>query len=330
MHVDSAQQDRQLVLLPNLQRLPAILEVLDGVFVKYLQQYVADGAPSEDTVRCYRHTVKQFVEWCLVHNINPLSVTEAQMVQYRAELRQRYATGSVAYKIAVLRRYFDAMIEAGYRTDNPLRRVRVRPDDTPDERPLKVLAEDSLQRLVDALPSPKTETGARDALIVLLMVLHGLRVIEVVRLDLEDVQLDGDTVRLYVRGKYHGRTVYLRPDVVTLLNRYLELRGDGGGALFLARAPRNNGGRLSRRRVRRIVDDILQRAGLKTTRLSCHALRHTAATLGYKYTRDIRVVQDWLGHRSPETTARYVHLVERAENSPARKIPVRLHLAAET
>jgi integrase/recombinase XerD len=320
MHTNTAQHEQQLVL--DSKPLPSVLEILDEAFVQYLQQYVADGAPSEDTVRMYRHTVKQFVKWCLERNVNPLEVTEHQMALYLSELVQRYAPNSVSFKISVLRRYFDAVQQAGYRQDNPLRRLRVRPDGAPDERPLKVLAEDSLQRLVDALPSPKTETGARDALIVLLMALHGLRVIEVVRLDLEDVQLDGDTVRLYVRGKYHGRTVYLRPDVATLLNRYLELRGDGNGALFLARAPRNNGGRLSRRRVRRIVDDILQRAGLKTTRLSCHALRHTAAMLAYRYTKDIRGVQEMLGHRSPATTARYAHQTEGYGNTVATAIPI--------
>jgi integrase/recombinase XerD len=327
MHTNTVQQDQQLVLVPDLKPLPSVLEILDEAFVQYLLHYVADGAPSEDTIRTYRHTVKQFVEWCLDRNVNPLEVTEHQMALYRSELVQRYAPNSVAFKISVLRRYFDAVQQAGYRTDNPLRRLRAPRTNTADERPIKFLPEDSLQRLVDVLPEPDTEIGARDALIVLLMALHGLRVIEIVRLNVDDVEFEGNMARLYVRGKYHGRTVYLREDVTALLRRYLEFRGTEPGPLFPARAINCYGCRISRRRVSQIVDRYLVRAGVKTARLSCHALRHTAATLGYKYTRDIRAVQDFLGHRSPEMTARYVHLVERAENSPARKIPVRLHVA---
>ena len=58
--------------------------------------------------------------------------------------------------------------------------------------------------------------------------------------------------------------------------------------------------------------------------MSNHALRHTSATLAYRYTRDLRAVQDMLGHQDPKTTARYARVVDRAQTNPALKVPVEL------
>ena len=87
---------------------------------------------------------------------------------------------------------------------------------------------------------------------------------------------------------------------------------------------RAGGQHLSRRGVRTIVDGHLRRLDLKQPGLSNHALRHTGATLAYKYTRDLRAVQDLLGHADPRTTARYARVVDKALNNPAAAVPIRL------
>lgn len=84
------------------------------------------------------------------------------------------------------------------------------------------------------------------------------------------------------------------------------------------------GHRLSRRGVRHVVDGYLRSANVKRPRVSNHALRHTSATLAYRYTRDLRAVQDMLGHQDPKTTARYARVVDRAQSNPALKVPVEL------
>ena len=81
---------------------------------------------------------------------------------------------------------------------------------------------------------------------------------------------------------------------------------------------------LSARGVGDIVDRRLFRAGLKRPGLSCHALRHTAGTLVYKYTRgDIRRVQVFLGHSDIGTTAIYAHF-DQVKDNPAELIPIKL------
>jgi integrase/recombinase XerD len=120
--------------------------------------------------------------------------------------------------------------------------------------------------------------------------------------------------------------LWLRPDVAAELAFYLSARApfarDGLGApLFAAAGPRA-GARLDRRGIRKIVDGYLKASGLKSPGVSGHALRHTAATLAYKHTRDIRAVQAMLGHASPQTTSRYARLVDSPQRNPALSVPV--------
>ena len=79
--------------------------------------------------------------------------------------------------------------------------------------------------------------------------------------------------------------------------------------------------RLSRRTIRTHTDKYLRMAGLNRSGISNHALRHTAATLGYLHTRDLRAVQEFLGHADPRMASRYALVVDMAKRSPALFIP---------
>ena len=77
--------------------------------------------------------------------------------------------------------------------------------------------------------------------------------------------------------------------------------------------------------MRHVVDGHLRSANTKRPQVSNRALRHTSATLAYRYTRDLRAVQDMLGHQEgPETMARYARGVYHARTNPALKVPVEL------
>ncbi|MBM3746076.1 MAG: integrase, partial [Acidobacteria bacterium] len=81
--------------------------------------------------------------------------------------------------------------------------------------------------------------------------------------------------------------------------------------------------RLGRSQVRLRTSQYLRLAGLKRPGLADHALRHTAATLGYLHTGDLRAVQEFLGHADPRMTARYAHVVDMAKRNPALFIPLK-------
>jgi DNA-binding NarL/FixJ family response regulator len=142
------------------------------------------------------------------------------------------------------------------------------------------------------------------------------------------VMLTGyDQPELIVRALKAGAVGYLRQDVAEAINAYLVARetvktDKDGTPLFTAVGNFAGGGRLSRRGIRKTVDSYVARAELKRPGVSGHALRHTAATLAYKHTRDLRGVQEMLGHSDPKVTTRYAHVVDRAQNNPAAAVPV--------
>jgi integrase len=159
-----------------------------------------------------------------------------------------------------------------------------------------------------------------------MMALQGLRTIEVQRANVEDLTEKGENLVLLVRGKRRDRFAYLRPDVAKRMKEYLALRGDvapdeAGTPLFPSVG--RGGRRLSRTSIRLHTNRYVRLAGLKRPGISNHALRQTAATLGYLHTGDLRVVQEFLGHADLRMTSRYAHVVDMAKRNPALSIPVK-------
>jgi integrase/recombinase XerD len=163
--------------------------------------------------------------------------------------------------------------------------------------------------------------------------MEGCRTVEMHRLSMEDIIRRGRNVGLRVKGKRSLRIVPLIPDLVKLLELYLEARQQAGEEftphtpIFISVARNNFGHRLTRRSIQRIVDKYLTATNLKHTpgrTLSAHSLRHTAGTLALRTGSDLRQVQDLLGHADPRTTAIYAHVGDRWLNNPALNFGVEL------
>jgi integrase/recombinase XerC len=150
--------------------------------------------------------------------------------------------------------------------------------------------------------------AVRDRVVIELFLGTGIRLQELVDLDIDDVDLDAK--HLHVRAKGDVPQVkFLKSKLRSLLRSYLKERrrqGDGERrAMFLS----NRGTRLSERQVARRLERWLKAAGIEK-QLTPHGLRHTFATHLYSRTGDILVVQRALGHRDLSTTQIYTHLVD--------------------
>lgn len=158
----------------------------------------------------------------------------------------------------------------------------------------------------------------RDACIVSLILHSGLRVSEVVNLNVEDVDLKKKLVYVYRKGKNDDTfksPVYFRHDAIDDLKNYLELRDirykapRREKALFLAIANgKSEGSRMTKRAIQAMVIKYAKRFGKPY--LSVHKLRHSFAT-DYYLQNDIYKTQEQLGHASPETTQIYAHLTDK-------------------
>lgn len=148
---------------------------------------------------------------------------------------------------------------------------------------------------------------ARDMAIVFTFLTTGMRLSELVSIDLSDV--NKDNFKIIGKGNKE-RTVYLTSNCQELINIYIikrseYLKDDSINALFVSTRKK----RISNRAVQSTIDKYLEKAGFDTKIYSTHKLRHTAATLMYKYGNvDIRALKDILGHASVSTTQIYTHL----------------------
>ncbi len=326
-------------LIPLINSLPSRTRTeMDAAFADFLRIDVANGDASADTLRNYRNEVALWSAWCDEQRVDPATATVTHIKQYRAALLDHhYAPISIRWKLSIIRRFYEAARNAGLRADNPAAGVRS-PRIRQAAEDFKYLSDDELARFFAVIPNPDEATGEdqvrrlRSLLVITMMALQGLRTIEVHRASVEDLTEKGDHLALLVRGKTRDRIVYLRPDTAKRLKQYLELRGkvapdDAGTPIFTVasgRHERYDGQRLSRRHIREQTDKYLRLSGLKRPGISNHALRHTAATLGYLHTGDLRAVQEFLGHVDPRQTSRYAHVVDMAKRNPALFIEANL------
>ena len=178
----------------------------------------------------------------------------------------------------------------------------------------------TLDESVELLDSVDGANSERDYCILTLFLNCGLRISELIGLDISDIQ--GDALRVLGKGN-KVRIVYLNDACKAALERYLAVRrpisGKDRDALFLS--TRNQ--RISRSNVHALVKRHLSQAGLDSTRYSSHKLRHTAATLMYQHGGvDIRVLKEILGHVSLSTTEIYTHVSDRQMEKAAKQSPL--------
>lgn len=160
----------------------------------------------------------------------------------------------------------------------------------------------------------------RDYAIITLFLNCGLRLSELVSIDISSIK--GDTLRVTGKGNKE-RTIYLNKACISAIKNYLSVRPVDGvvdrDALFLSKRKK----RISPKTVQYIVKKYIKLANLDVNKYSTHKLRHTAATLMYKYGKvDIRTLQNILGHSNVSTTQIYTHIDEDILRNAVSKNPL--------
>lgn len=182
-----------------------------------------------------------------------------------------------------------------------------------DTRKVDFLEPDELERMREATKDDPGLIALRGRAILELLFSTGLRVSELSKLKIEDINLKRDEFTIKGKGSKH-RIVFISSVAREAVRRYLEARKDLSPYVFVShdRAKRRRGeiGSLTPRSVQRIVERYATRAGI-TKRITPHTLRHTFATDLLRNGADIRSVQAMLGHESITTTQVYTHVTNR-------------------
>jgi len=296
-----------------------------AAFADFLRLDVAQGDASPETIRAYAGQVQAFVTWCQAQAIQPAAASEADLKAYRAALvAGGYARSTIAARLNAVRRFYAMAQARGLRPDNPAQGVKAPPDRADRAERIKWLPLTAVSRLL-AAPDAHSLKGKRDRAILALLALHGLRVAEVVALQMADLDLAAPPLgALSVPGKGKKRRQVLLVEASrTALQAWLAARpqvvSEGEGALFVSL--QRNAGRgtaLDRRGARGMVDGYLAELGLKRPRMSCHALRHSFATLSRAAGARLDAISRALGHSNIATTQVYAQIVDAAAENPAR------------
>ena len=173
----------------------------------------------------------------------------------------------------------------------------------------KYLSLEQSRMLLNCVYNDSNQNKERDFCILTLFLNCGLRLAELVNLNLNHIHDDNS---MTVTGKGNKeRKVYLNASCIAALNNYLKVRPVDGvkdrDALFISR----NKQRLSRRSVQLIVENALEKSGLSDQGYSTHKLRHTAATLMYQHGDvDVLLLKEILGHENLSTTQIYTHVAD--------------------
>jgi integrase/recombinase XerC len=278
---------------------------VDEAIDRFAVDLRAAGA-SDHTRKAYLTDLRQFAAFVEQEAEVPAieQIDHRLIRRFLASFGGRISPSTASRKLSALRSLFDSLVRRDELAANPARRVR-----SPKlrrELPTYLTAGEA-RTLLEERPPADTPLAARDAALLELLYGSGLRVAELVALDVADVTPDRPLLRVLGKGRKE-REVPLGPPSREALRRYLVVRGRLGptaglDALFL----NARGGRLSDRSVRRIV----KRAGVVVALLKDlhpHALRHSFATHLLEGGADLRAIQEMLGHASLATTQRYTHL----------------------
>ncbi len=258
------------------------------------------------TLTAYRREVTAFADFAAaeLERGGPGEVRPVDVRSYLAHLHSRkLAPRSLQRALAAVRTYFGFLVSEGVMTANPAAAV---PHPRAGSPVPEVVTSGDVTLLLETFP--ETPAGSRDRALLELLYGSGLRVSELVGLDLVDVKLNQRLVRVRGKGR-RERIVPFGRKAAEAIADYLPVRagwrrpGAAGEPLFV----NQRGGRLTDRSVRRILDQAVERAaGLH--RLHPHALRHAFATHLLEAGMDLRAIQELLGHSSLATTQVYTHL----------------------
>ena len=288
------------------------------MFLRYMKKYFKLTNEKEfNDIKINDFTIKQLAE---------IKQEDIHSFISYLSIDKKCGPATCARKISTIRIFFKYLtITEKILKDNPAQNL-----ETPKlnkRLPKYLTLEDSEKLLNISYSDDSNSNKERDFAIITLFLNCGLRLSELIGINITDIRFDDQKMNVIGKGNKE-RTIYLNKACIDAIKAYLEVRPKIGvkkdnknsdKALFLS----NYKQRISKRTVENIVSKELARAGLDTTKYSTHKLRHTAATLMYKYGEvDIRALQELLGHQSISTTEIYTHVDNEQVRSAVESNPL--------
>ena len=309
-----------------------MISPMQQIFNRYTNYLEAERGVSPYTVRNYtndllgnrkRGTERGFFQFLSQKKVSSLEAVDKHVLRgYISWLMdQDVVKPSIARKLSAIRSFYRYLLREGIIANNPFEKAS---SPKLDKRLPSFLTIEETVRLLEA-PDLATPQGQRDRALLELLYASGLRVSELANLDLGQIDLETNEIRVWGKGSKE-RVVLIGEPAARMLSLYLnqgrpQLMGQKrSNAVFLNRY----GGRLPVRRIQKILEKYAQVANIEKW-VHPHLLRHTFATHLLDGGADLRVVQELLGHAQLSSTQVYTHV----SKSQARKIYLSAHPMAQ-
>jgi integrase/recombinase XerD len=283
--------------------------LFDTAYIGVFEKYLADvKRASKNTVSSYIGDVSQFANYLSARGAEGfLAVARGDVERYADELLERgKSSATVSRMLAALKCFFDRFVKEGLLAENPLRGVTV----AKSAKKLPQILTGREVELLLAQPVASDIKGCRDRAMLELLYATGIRVTELISLDIDDVNLTIGVVSC--RGKSKTRVIPLYPEAVASVGAYIAAARDdllakpGERALFV----NMNGARMSRQGFWKLLKYYKDKAQLEKD-ITPHTLRHSFAAHLLENGADIRALQEMMGHADISSTQMYTQLANK-------------------
>lgn len=267
---------------------------------RFLEMMAAESGASTNTLAAYRSDLLQVSEFL----DGKLSTVDRQSIKKLSQLWGDLKNSTVSRKVSALRRFFEFLLDEGFREDDPSDALP-RP---PNVRSLpKILSHDDIGRLFRAIEKHDTEgkisqKNARLSAILELLYGSGLRASELIALSRKAIVADKPFLIISGKGGKE-RLVPISNRARHAVSRWRDFVPSEEKFLFPSR-----NGHISRIRLYQMIKDLAAQAGVNPTKISPHVLRHAFATHLLEGGADLRALQTLLGHSDISTTQIYTHV----------------------
>lgn len=271
---------------------------------RYLESLAVERGLSQNTVAGYRNDLTRLGDWLAKKGADLMTAGAADLTAHQRDLRQKgLSPRSAARALSAIRGFYENLVTMGERTDNPS--VNLLPPKLWKPLP-KVLSESEVEALL-AAPDVSKPRGLRDRAMVELLYATGLRVSELVGLELSQLRLEVGFLIAFGKGNKE-RVVPVGEQAEHWLRRYLtEVRPHLSEGRHQAVFVNRGGEGMTRQGFWKILKGYGLKAGIRA-QISPHVLRHSFATHLLEHGADLRAVQSMLGHSDISTTQIYTHI----------------------
>ena len=270
---------------------------------------------SDNTVFSYIRDVRQFSDWTNTNNVKLVDVTQLNIRSYIEHLQLlNKSDATVSRSMASLKNFYAYLVSAGFVEATPVIEIRV---DRGKKKLPQILTNNEIEQLL-AQPVCVDEKGYRDKAMLELMYATGIRVSELIELNVDDVNIEIGVIKCTNAKK--GRVIPLYPAALKALKAYLrEIRSSmlsdpDEQALFV----NVNGSRMSRQGFWKILKHYQQTAGIDKE-ITPHTLRHSFAVHLLENGADIDSLQELMGHCDISSTQLYTQMVNQKIKSVYKK-----------